>query len=156
LQFALRVGIVIRQQHSRVVTWLSPRVQEEMPDVSEPKAPPLRSAGRRGAVAAWYGIWDAPRGADVWRGADSAEHRLLTHGDTVQAETAMLALLRRLENVHLQHGEGVFDRSVMGDYSFNSPLYRMDQFQRWWAGTRYRELFDAEFVQEFEEANALR
>jgi hypothetical protein len=116
----------------------------------------LRLAEDEEVMAAWHGIWDAPGGQDVWRGTDNNEHQPLTHMDTIRAETAMLALVRRLENVYLQHGEGVFGRTVLDNYSFNSPVYQTPQFERWWKTIPFARLFDSSFVREFEEANALR
>jgi hypothetical protein len=116
----------------------------------------LRLSEDGALLAAWHGIWDAGGGDDVWRGVDSVEHRSLTHMDTVRAETAMLALVRRLENVYLQHEEGVFNRSVLDDYSFNSPLFRTSQFEWWWKTSSFREILNPDFVLEFEDANELR
>jgi hypothetical protein len=77
-------------------------------------------------------------------------NEILTLADSVQAEIALLGMLRMLENVYLQAQEGVVDRGVLDTYGFrNTPVLQGPRFAQRWPLLRIR--FDRRFVAALEE-----
>ena len=101
-------------------------------------------------------VWDEhfPLVSEVAE-SDSSTSSTLTRLDSLQAGGAMFALIRLLENVYLQHEEGVFDESILDNYGFTGGVFKSPAFAEWWFGP-YLEVFDTAFVRAFEEANNLR
>jgi hypothetical protein len=77
----------------------------------------------------------------------------LTYADTVHARVLMFTNLRNLENVFLQHIEGVIDESVLDTYAFRARQYEAPFFPQLWG--ELRSQFDPRFADRFEEENGL-
>ena len=74
---------------------------------------------------------------------------VLTYTDSVQARSALVGLLRHIENVYLQYHEGVVDETVLNSYGFrNTPVFQGPEFAEFWPLLRDR--FDERFVTAFE------
>jgi len=79
---------------------------------------------------------------------------VLTPGEATQALFALLGMLRHVENVYLQYLEGVVDESVLNSYAFqNNTVFTFPKVQEAWPNLR--PLFDARFVEAFEERYGL-
>jgi len=80
----------------------------------------------------------------------------LSAADSSRAGFFMLGALRRMENVYLQHREGVFDDDILDTYGFSGGVFTRPQFRAYWELESFRDVFDSSFVRAFEEANGLR
>jgi hypothetical protein len=106
-----------------------------------------RDAGIINAVAANPEL--ARAWAVRWELAGPRPDEALTFTDSIQAQIALLELLRSVENVYLQFREGVVDESVLDTYGFNdSPVFKGAKFKEYWPSLRSR--FDPRFVAAFE------
>ena len=94
----------------------------------------------------WYGMF-AP---EEYEGREAPQ---FTFSDSLRARAFMFTNLRSVENVYLQHLEGVIDASVLDTYNFNGSAYQAPFFATLWG--RLRSSFDERFVEEFEAANGL-
>ena len=102
----------------------------------------LTIASDRELSRVWHAMWWPDRD-----GGRSGPH--LSLADTMQAEAAMHANLRNLENVYLQAMEGVVDTDVLGSYGWQGPFYAFPGFWAFWE-TR-KQSYDSRFVSAFEE-----
>ena len=84
--------------------------------------------------------------AELWRRAWS-EGEELTEAQDFRVELVMLQYLRLLENVHLQHQEGLIDRDALGSYGFfgfREQFMAHSRFPTIWQPRRVS--FDPHFV----------
>ncbi len=80
----------------------------------------------------------------------------LSSADSASVYMAMLAALRRMENIYLQQREGVFGQDVLETYGFVGGYFSSPAFHEYWRTRLFREVFASSFLQAFEEANDLR
>ena len=104
----------------------------------------LTIASDRELSRVWNAMWRPDRD-----GGRSGPH--LSLADTMQAEAAMHANLRNLENVYLQAMEGVVDTDVLGSYGWQGPLYASPGFWAFWEARK--QSYDSRFVSAFEESH---
>jgi hypothetical protein len=85
---------------------------------------------------------------DLWfRWANGAE---LSDSEWNGLRLALITGVRNLENIYLQHLEGVIDQSALDGYGWRgSVMYDTDRFAEWWEGGG-RARFSLAFVTAFE------
>jgi hypothetical protein len=99
---------------------------------------------------------ESPDLAAAFNSVFGADTTSLSATDSSRAEYLMLGALRRMENVYLQHREGVFDDDILETYGFSGGVFARPQFRPWWERESFRDVFDSSFVRAFEEENNLR
>jgi hypothetical protein len=77
----------------------------------------------------------------------------VTHGELQRARLMMIAGLRRAENVYLQFGEGLVDKSALDAYGIHMLRRQAatSRFESFWVDDDFRSTFDAGFVEFFED-----
>lgn len=84
--------------------------------------------------------------AELWTGFGGGEE--LGEREYDKLTIALIAGLRGVENVYLQHLEGVVDESALSSYGWSgSFMYASDPFADWWRDNRGR--FHPAFVEAF-------
>ena len=80
----------------------------------------------------------------------------VSSSDSARVDYVTLGILRRMENIYLQHQEGVFGPEILETYGFSGGLFARPEFHDFWRRGVSRDVFDSSFVRAFEEANNLR
>ena len=75
--------------------------------------------------------------------------------DSARVNWAILAVLRRMENLYLQTKEGVLDESVLATYGFTGGVFDWPGFRSYWREELRRDIFDPGFIETFERMNDL-
>lgn len=97
---------------------------------------------------AWLTLITAdPYYSDLWYRAWAIDGEIAPD-EEYRAAMMMTQFMRRLENIHFQHAEGLVDDSALQSYGLQDIglFFAKERFQDWWIEGQWRQRFHPDFV----------